>query len=378
MSDEPGGRPPLPVPRPAEAPTPPAAPSSAERLTSPRAARVFGLTPQRAAAIVRQSSNARWVGFLATLFIVVFVIGYYFYELGFPLGLTEARQQAEAQAQQVTAVERGYNIYEANCARCHGPNGEGGIGPKLNDQSKLFWHLKEPYLRNILLVGGRYACGNANSLMPVWSDQGTPPGPLNYVQINDLIAFLRATNDQTYIVRDPTTNEPVVDPATGKVKTFTGWRDPNWKPAPGATPYPDCWQDEFKSASSPAAGSSPAAPSPSPSAGGSSAPSGGSAAPSSAPAAVLSLTASGVQFTTQDLTAPANTPFQIRFDNQDAGVLHNVDIHEGSPSGRLVFDGGDPFAGVATKVYDVPALPAGTYAFVCRVHPTMVGTLTVK
>ena len=27
--------------------------------------------------------------------------------------------------------------------------------------------------------------------------------------------------------------------------------------------------------------------------------------------------------------------------------------------------------------YKVPALPAGTYQFVCTVHPNMVGTLTV-
>jgi plastocyanin len=26
----------------------------------------------------------------------------------------------------------------------------------------------------------------------------------------------------------------------------------------------------------------------------------------------------------------------------------------------------------------VPALPAGTYSFVCSVHPNMTGTLTVK
>jgi plastocyanin len=27
--------------------------------------------------------------------------------------------------------------------------------------------------------------------------------------------------------------------------------------------------------------------------------------------------------------------------------------------------------------YDVPALPAGPYAFVCTVHPQMTGTLNV-
>ncbi|MFM2194015.1 MAG: Cupredoxin-like domain, partial [Chloroflexota bacterium] len=31
-----------------------------------------------------------------------------------------------------------------------------------------------------------------------------------------------------------------------------------------------------------------------------------------------------------------------------------------------------------TRTYNVPALDAGTYAFICTVHPNMAGTLTVK
>lgn len=27
----------------------------------------------------------------------------------------------------------GQSVYEANCARCHGPDGEGGVGPQLGD-----------------------------------------------------------------------------------------------------------------------------------------------------------------------------------------------------------------------------------------------------
>ncbi len=46
-------------------------------------------------------------------------------------------------------------------------------------------------------------------------------------------------------------------------------------------------------------------------------------------------------------------------------------------TGEVVFQG-EIFTGVGTKTYDIPALPAGTYAFVCTVHPNMVGVLTIK
>mgnify|MGYP003339910853 CR=1 FL=1 len=180
---------------------------------------------------------------------------------GLPFVPGESRLAAEVADQQVVSVEAGYNIYQANCSRCHGANGQGGIGPVLNDQSKLFAHLNENYLRNVLVVGGRYVCGNANSLMPVWADTGSPPGPLNYMEINDLIAFLRATNDQTYLARDPALLEPIVDRSTGQEKTFTGWRDPNYVPAPGATPVPACWSDAFAAPSASASASASASPS---------------------------------------------------------------------------------------------------------------------
>ena len=42
------------------------------------------------------------------------------------------------------------------------------------------------------------------------------------------------------------------------------------------------------------------------------------------------------------------------------------------------FDG-EVITGPDTRLYQVTPLPAGTYAFVCKVHPTtMIGTLTVK
>ena len=361
MTDQPGPRDDaqerLPAPRPASAPVP------AERFSAPPSAHRNDLTPERTGRIVRQSANARWLGFIAVLVTSLFIIGYYFYELGLPGGLTEPRLQQAADDQQVTAVQRGYNLYEANCAQCHGVNGEGGKGPTLNRQDKLFAHLNPDYIRNVLTVGGRYVCGNPKSIMPVWSNQGNPPGPLNYKQIDYLIAFLRASKADTFTVLDPSLNEPVIDPVTGKEKTFTGWNDPNYKPEPGATPFPDCWSDEFtKASAAPGASGSP----------------GASAAPSAPASAAPGVTvvqeaANNIAFLNQSLQAPAGKPFQIEFDNQE-GQPHNIQIKDAS--GSAVFTG-DIVTGPKKVTYNVPALPAGTYPFVCSVHSNMTGTLTV-
>src|SRR5918996_6285377 len=72
-----------------------------ERFTSPPAIRKLEFTPERAAQVVRQSANARWVGFLSVVVIILFVSLYWFYELGAPAGLTKPRLASELDAQQV-------------------------------------------------------------------------------------------------------------------------------------------------------------------------------------------------------------------------------------------------------------------------------------
>jgi mono/diheme cytochrome c family protein len=351
MSDTPEQEPEqrLPVPR------PPVEAAPVERFTSPPSTRSVELTPERAAQVVRQSSNARWVGFLGVVVVILFITVYWFYELA-PLGFREPRLDAEASSQQVLSVERGYNLYEANCARCHGANGEGGIGPALNRQDKLFAHLSVDYLNNMMIAGGRYACGNANSQMPVWSNQGRPAGPLNYTQIEDLIAFIRAPSNETYTIRDPELFEPKLDPVSGEVETFNGWVDVDYKPAPGATPYPACWSTEFATTASPGPSGSPAA----------------SLDPN---AQKVSLVASGIKWTTPDLTAPTGKSFVLSLDNQDASIPHNVQVKDST--GAVVYTS-DTFPGVATRDFTIPALSAGAYPFICTVHPTMTGTLTAK
>jgi mono/diheme cytochrome c family protein/plastocyanin len=352
MTDQPGQGPEqrLPVPR------EPADVTPAERFTAPPQAHAFGLTPERAAKIVRQSSNARWVAFLAVTLIALFVILYYFYELGVPGVANTSRMEKEAAAQQVTDVERGAKLFQANCSRCHGDAGQGGIGPVLNDQAKLLTHLTETYLETVLTVGGRYVCGDPSSLMLAWLE---PKGPLNYREVEEIIAFIRAPNTLTY---------EAVDPTTGEVTEQTGWRDPNYALPAGATPVPDCWKDAFGGGGTPAPTTAPPPGEPTP------APSGGG---TGGQTVVLKISAQNIAYDTDTLEAPANTPFQIEFTNNDAGIPHNVAIHEGTPTGPEVWKG-DIFTGVETRVYDVPALPAGTYGFVCSVHPNMTGTLTVR
>src|SRR3954469_428157 len=92
---------------------------------------------------------------------------------------------------------------------------------------------------------------------------------------------------------------------------------------------------------------------------------------------LVTISASGIKFEQDTLTGPAGTPFQVKFENKDAGIPHNVALHQGGSTGAELFKG-EIFNGVETRTYDVPALDAGAYAFVCSVHPTMIGTLNVE
>ncbi len=218
-----------------------------ERFSAGPQARSVQLTEERSAQIVRQSANARSVVFLAILVIALFIPVYWFYESGIPAIGGEGRLAAEADVQYVTDVSRGYELYIANCAECHGAEGQGGIGPRLNDQAKLYnaltpagepgsGHLNPNYIDNVLTVGGRYVCGDPNSLMAAWLE---PNGPLNYRQVEELIAWLTASSEVIFEHEPASHGEgEAVEP-----EVIAGWRDPNWQPGPEDTPPPACWKN---------------------------------------------------------------------------------------------------------------------------------------
>jgi plastocyanin len=99
-----------------------------------------------------------------------------------------------------------------------------------------------------------------------------------------------------------------------------------------------------------------------------------SSAPTGAGGSVVQISASNIAFEQSTVSAPAGSAFTIHFDNKDAGVPHDIAIKDAS--GKQVFKG-DVVTGPNATDYQVPALAAGTYQFVCTIHPNMVGTLTV-
>jgi mono/diheme cytochrome c family protein len=250
------------TPRPSEpegvvAPREPVVPGpvqpAGERFSAGEQAHTVGLTEERAAEVVKQSSSARYVAFLFVLIFVLFIPVYWLYAIGLPVIGVRGQMEKEVDQQYITDVSRGYALYLANCARCHDSpsqpegNGLGNVGPPLNDQAKLYraltdqglpgtGHLNPDYLHAVLEVGGRFVCGDPNSVMPAWLE---PKGPLNYREVEEIITFILATQDTTFNYRPLHAEGDATLPPPVEVN---GWRDPTWTPAPGATPVPACWR----------------------------------------------------------------------------------------------------------------------------------------
>lgn len=127
---------------------------------------------------------------------------------------------------------------------------------------------------------------------------------------------------------------------------------------PGASPEPG------------GSGAPPQSPAP-----GESGPPAGSPGPGGSGGSVQ-IAALNIAFDKAELIVPAGVPFQIEFDNQEPQP-HNVAIHEGTPTGPSLFRG-EIITGPRQITYDVPALNAGSYPFICTVHPNMTGTLTAQ
>jgi plastocyanin len=115
----------------------------------------------------------------------------------------------------------------------------------------------------------------------------------------------------------------------------------------------------------------------------SSGPSGGGGAsptPSGPPADVAAtVVAKGIAYDVKSIEVPAGKPFKVLFKNQDpSSVPHDIDVRQSD--GKTVIQDHPTINGGQETVYAFDALQAGSYVYICSIHPipAMTGTLTVK
>jgi plastocyanin len=101
------------------------------------------------------------------------------------------------------------------------------------------------------------------------------------------------------------------------------------------------------------------------------------ASPSPEPQADVRIVSKEIAFDTLEASVAADTPFTILHLNDDRGVPHDVDIR--TADGTVVADTRE-ITGVSSVIYRYEGLAAGTYRFICSLHPipAMTGTLTVR
>jgi mono/diheme cytochrome c family protein len=114
------------------------------------------------------------VAFGLTLAILVSFQAYLIREPGRIQG-DEARDKA-------AAIAAGSSLFDKNCAPCHGSQGEGDIGPALNDKQFLNTAADDTIFSVI-------SSGVPGSQMPAWNQ--SHGGPMTNENVQDLVAFIR-------------------------------------------------------------------------------------------------------------------------------------------------------------------------------------------
>lgn len=131
-----------------------------------------------------------FIGLALTLVIVIFIPLYWATEAG--------RQEAARERLQAAEIEKGAQLYMANCATCHGAEGEGNIGPPLIGSP-----LDEEAMEKII------SRGMPGTAMAAWGQEDG--GPLKDFEVRDLVTFIKNW-DSTLLVAEVETQVERVTP----------------------------------------------------------------------------------------------------------------------------------------------------------------------
>jgi plastocyanin len=93
---------------------------------------------------------------------------------------------------------------------------------------------------------------------------------------------------------------------------------------------------------------------------------------------IVKVVAAHLRWVPTTLTAPAGKVWHVEIDNQDGPPEHhNFAVASGKTFAEQIDQSANFNNGTFT--FDVPALPAGHYLFICTVHPdVMTGTLELR
>jgi plastocyanin len=84
------------------------------------------------------------------------------------------------------------------------------------------------------------------------------------------------------------------------------------------------------------------------------------------------IVAEDMAFSPDEVEVPAGEPVTIVVDNRDGGVNHNIHVEDAPEPNRTPLE-----LGPSQQALTV-TLPAGTYGFVCDIHPGMTGTVVAR
>jgi plastocyanin len=92
----------------------------------------------------------------------------------------------------------------------------------------------------------------------------------------------------------------------------------------------------------------------------------------------LELVARGAKWDQTKMTAPAGKIWHVKVESKDTLGHHNFVVASGKTFPERIYTSKNLLP-LTTVTYDIPALPAGSYLFICTVHPdSMTGTLTLE